>query len=375
MKKVFVDIYLAFNLGDDLFLDILAKKYPNCDFTVNYVGNNYDKFLSQYSNVQRRKYTLVNKIYQKLNIKDYLNDYSKIAEDHDAIIFIGGSIFREEEYYKSLYEDRMKMVKEFKNRGKSVFVLGANFGPVKTKKFIDDYKIFFKMCNDVCFRDLYSYEIFKNIPQVRYAPDIVFQMTVHEYKLHKYKKIVGFSIIDVKHKNGLKKYEEDYIKSTVKSLEMFINNGYECCLMSFCENEGDYEVIKVIKSRLSQKLKNKVSVYEYKGNLEEAINLISKFELFVAARFHANIIALLLGIGVLPVIYSDKTTNMLNDIGKDNILVNMNNLELMYDENIIDVAINNKVDLLEIKTESQNQFKNFDNFIMNESLTLNQEGI
>ena len=26
MKKVFVDIYLMFNLGDDLFLDVLAKK-------------------------------------------------------------------------------------------------------------------------------------------------------------------------------------------------------------------------------------------------------------------------------------------------------------------------------------------------------------
>ena len=38
MKKVFVDIYLQFNLGDDLFLDILAKKYPNCEFTVNYLG-------------------------------------------------------------------------------------------------------------------------------------------------------------------------------------------------------------------------------------------------------------------------------------------------------------------------------------------------
>ena len=47
MKKIFVDVYLSFNFGDDLFLDILANKFPTCEFTVNYVGANYDTFLSR----------------------------------------------------------------------------------------------------------------------------------------------------------------------------------------------------------------------------------------------------------------------------------------------------------------------------------------
>ena len=37
------------------------------------------------------------------------------------------------------------MVKEFKKRGKSVFVLGANFGPFETEEFLNDYKEFFKL--------------------------------------------------------------------------------------------------------------------------------------------------------------------------------------------------------------------------------------
>ena len=69
MKKIFVDVYLAFNLGDDLFLDILAKKYPKAKFTVNYVGKDYDEFISNYNNIIRRKYTTINKIEQKLKIK------------------------------------------------------------------------------------------------------------------------------------------------------------------------------------------------------------------------------------------------------------------------------------------------------------------
>ncbi|WP_260445638.1 polysaccharide pyruvyl transferase family protein [Metabacillus elymi] len=356
MKKVFVDIYLQFNFGDDLFLDILATKFPNCEFTVNYLGNNYDEFLSNYNNVKRRKYSFFNKIGQRLRLSDSITNYEKVAEEHDAILFIGGSIFREEEYHHTLYQDRLKMVKEFKNRGKSVFVLGANFGPFKSEVFLNDYKEIFELCDDVCFRDLYSYNLFKSFPQVRYAPDIVFQMDVSEYLTVTDKKRIGFSIIDVRHKQGLSKFHDDYIRSTVRAIEIFVNKGYECCLMSFCEHEGDLKVINEIKSNLSSEILKKVSIYEYKGNLKEAITLMASFTIFIAARFHANILAILLGIGVIPIIYSEKTTNMLKDIKLDGILVNMNNLHTQYDEATFTKSINNKVNLSEVSQESKKQF-------------------
>ncbi|HWJ78059.1 MAG TPA: polysaccharide pyruvyl transferase family protein, partial [Niallia sp.] len=99
LKKVFVDIYLQFNLGDDLFLDILVKKFPNSKFTINYLGDNYDQFISQYNNVKRRKYSLINKIGQRLKITDSITNYDTVAKEHDALLFIGGSIFREEDYH------------------------------------------------------------------------------------------------------------------------------------------------------------------------------------------------------------------------------------------------------------------------------------
>ena len=240
MKKVFVDIYLQFNLGDDLFLEILAKKFPNSEFTINYLGSNYDQFLSKYPNVKRRKYSLFNKIGQRFKISEYISNYEQVAEDHDAILFIGGSIFREEEYHKTLYEDRLKMVRAFKKRNKSVFVLGANFGPVETESFVDDYREFFKLCDDVCFRDFYSYHLFKNLPNVRYAPDIVFQMNIDKYSQVKPENKIGFSIIDVRHKKGLGIYLDEYIESTVRSIKLFAEKGYDCCLMSFCDHEGDW---------------------------------------------------------------------------------------------------------------------------------------
>ncbi|WP_394186459.1 polysaccharide pyruvyl transferase family protein [Metabacillus halosaccharovorans] len=363
MKKVFVDIYLQFNFGDDLFLDILATKFQNCEFTVNYLGNNYDEFLSNYNNVKRRKYSLLNKIGQRLRLSDSITNYDKVAEEHDALLFMGGSIFREEEYHHTLYQDRLKMVKEFKNRDKSVFVLGANFGPFKSDVFLNDYKEFFKLCDDVCFRDLYSYNLFESFPQVRYAPDIVFQMDVNKYLTVTDKKRIGFSIIDVRHKQGLSKFHDDYIRNTVRAIELFVNKGYECCLMSFCEQEGDLKVIDEIKSNLSSELLKKVFVYDYKGNLKEAINIIASFTLFIAARFHANILAILLGIGVMPIIYSEKTTNMLKDMKIDDVIVNMENLHLQFDEEEIAKSIRNTMNLEYIPSESQQQFNKLTGFL------------
>lgn len=364
MKRVFVDIYLAYNLGDDLFLDILAKRYPNTNFTVNYIGTSYDRFLLQYDNVNRRKYTIFNKIGQRLKISDYLTNYEKIAEEHEALVFIGGSIFREESYHKSLYKDRMDMLRAFKRRDKPAFIIGANFGPYRSKEFFDDYRKFFQLCDDICFRDRYSFQLFKDLPQVRYAPDIVFQMNMSEYSLSNNRR-VGFSIIDVRHKYGLAKFYNDYVYSTVKTIQKLVNSGYECYLMSFCEQEGDLNTINTLVSNLAPETVKKTFVYNYKGNLKEAISLMATFRLIIAARFHANIVSLLLGIGTMPIIYSDKTSNLLKDINCDDILINMNQLSLQYDGQILSKSVNNKADLKSVSAEAANQFVMLNQFLNN----------
>ncbi|MFC0476127.1 polysaccharide pyruvyl transferase family protein [Robertmurraya beringensis] len=367
MKKIFVEIYLMFNLGDDLFLDILAKKYPDCQFTVNYLGVNYDTFLSHYKNVNRRKYTLINKIGQKLRITDSITNYSKIAEEHDALLFIGGSIFREEEYHRELYKDRNRLVKEFKKREKPTFILGANFGPYYSKEFYEDYLAFFKLCDDVCFRDKYSYELYKSLEQVRYAPDIVFQLSAKPYMEISKKNRVGFSIIDVNHKKGLSHYEEEYISSTVKSICLFVEKGYECYLMSFCENEGDLVTINKIKSKLDKKTISKVKTYNYTGDFEEAIQLISSLKIILAARFHANILALILGVGLISIIYSSKTTNMLKDLGITEV-VTMDMLSLQFDDSFLEKALNNKIQIKELPNYSEGQFHKLESFIKGKTL-------
>ena len=363
MKKIFVDVYLAFNFGDDLFLDILANKFPSCEFTVNYVGANYDVFLNRYDNVKRRKYTTLNKIFQHLKIKDTLTDYEMIAKEQDALVFIGGSIFREESFHKAVYSDRMKMVRAFREMNKPVYVIGANFGPVKTQTFVEEYRKFYELCEDVCFRDKESYELFKDMPNVRLAPDVVFGLDIAPYQQNTSLKRVGFSIIDVNHKDGLSSYEQEYIEATSETIKKLSQEGYECWLLSFCANEGDLKVIEKIKDGLSDELVNKIKVYDYQGDIEGLLSLMSTFDLCVAARFHANIISLLLNVGIMPVIYSSKTTNMLKDLSLDEVLIEMSDLSKMHDTQYLQSAFNNKFVNKQVKWDAKRQFDKLAEFI------------
>lgn len=368
MVKIFVDVYLAYNLGDDLFIDILAKEFPNSEFTLNFVGKSYDEFIKKYNNLSRRRYNLLDKISQKLKIKDTLYNYDKIAKEHDALIFIGGSIFREEDYYKTLLQDRLKMVQAFKKNNKKVFVLGANFGPIKTKNFVDEYREFFSLCDDVCFRDRYSYEIFKDMNNVRYESDIVFQLDVNE-KYGEGEDIIGFSIIEPNHKAGLADYRNKYIDSNIRCIKSFIDNGNKCCLMSFCKNEGDLAIINEIINKLEDNYKKKISMFEYNGDIEKAIREISRFKAFIAARFHANIIGLLLNIHIIPIIYSDKTSNMLKDINFSGTVIEIKDIDKLNTYNIL---VDNKIkyDLKYEKTSSKRQFKELKKFILSEQSCL-----
>ncbi|NMH75298.1 polysaccharide pyruvyl transferase family protein [Bacillus sp. RO2] len=372
MKKIFVDIYLQFNLGDDLFLDILVKNFPDSEFTINYLGKNYDKFISNYQNLKRRKYTIINKIGQKLKLTDSITNYNDLAEKYDGLLFIGGAIFREEDYHPNLYKDRMNLVKSFKEKKKSVFILGANFGPFITQSFINDYRRLFKLCDDICFRDKYSYNLFKDLKNVRYAPDIVFQLNPLEYESRKSLNKIGISIIDVRHKIGMSSYYNNYITSTVSLIEKLSENGYEVCLISFCEFEGDMKVISDITKQLTPKAKKSIIEYNYQGNIKEAIKFIASLNLLIAARFHANILGLVLKIGMMPIIYSQKTTNVLNDINFCDVKLNMNELDLQYNEKVLEQSFNNKADSLllrSLRTEAKAHFLKLESFLMQKVMT------
>lgn len=321
--KIYVDVYLAKNLGDDLFLDILSYNFPNIDFYINYYGKEYDDFFKMYKNLYKSKYPLCFKILNKLKIYDYINDIKRIAKKYDAYLFLGGSIFREESYWKDVYKYRIKIAETFKESFKPVFVIGANFGPYKTMEFYNSYYKFFSLCNEVCFRDNYSKELFKSLNHIKVEKDIVFQLETSVGSSQK--GIISYSIIEPEHKDNLNEYRNDYIMEISDSIIYNFKKKRKSYLLSFCEKEGDLNICKEIYNSLPYEIKKTVIILNYNNNISDFIKIISNSELLVASRFHANIIGLITNIKILPFVYSEKTTQVLNDINYKGKILYINN--------------------------------------------------
>lgn len=359
-KKILLDVYLAKNLGDDLFIHIICNKFPETHFVLNTTNNEYDKFIKKYPNLSRRKYDFTHKVLRKLGVYNIL-DYNEISKQYDGFVILGGSIFMEKEKYKEIHSNRINLGNKFIDKKKPVFVLGSNFGPYYSEDFYNMYKKFFEKCTYVSFRERYSYSLFKGIKNIGINPDIVFQLNSSN-KIKEKK--VGFSIIDLERREDLKEYEEIYINNIINLIKKAYTENYSIVLFSFCEYEGDLKMINKIKDKLPYNIKAKIEVYSYVDDIKSALSEIEKLKIMVASRFHAVILSQVFNQCVIPFIYSDKTLNVLKDINLNNIAININDFTKIDKDKIWKLAQDNKINLDKIKIESENHFEKLKDFLM-----------
>lgn len=366
MKNILVKAYLNQNLGDDLFIYILAERYKNERFyLINYNKIDLKKTFNQI-NIKIKNISfflkIINYFFSKiLNINSLIEKV--ICLKKDMCIEIGGSIFMEdskEERNRVSLKNRIELLKKCKNK---YFILGANFGPYKSKEYLEKYFNFFSKCVDICFREQYSYELFKNLKNIRYTKDIVFSLNKKEYENKKY---VLISVIKPSLKEDLLDKEEKYYQKLEKIIREYLKNKIEVKLMSFCKNEGDEEAIRDILISFSEEEKKKITTYNYNGNIEEALKVIGESDTIIATRFHAMILGFIYAKKVYPIAYSSKTINVLKDLEFKGNYATFDNLENLKIENIL---TNDKLDkdiLLKFKIESEKQFQYLDSILERE---------
>lgn len=356
--KAFLDIYLARNLGDDLFLKIIADRFPNTDFIVNYYGNAYYLDSEVHNNIIIPKYPAIFRLLNRLKIYDYISDVNRISRETDLCVFLGGSIFREEEYWRPLFQWRKNLIEAYKSQGKPIFIIGANFGPVYSDEFIKMYRELFTECNDVCFRDKNSFLLFRDLKQVRYEKDIVFQLNVPKHNAKS--KLVSVSVIDPAHIPNLKRYTKEYVDWIAKGAASLLQEGYQVQLLGFCESEGDNRICEAIQNRVqSYGYDGKIEMLMYHGNVDEMIQILSKSELVVASRFHANILALKMQIKLVPLVYSEKTTNVLKDLHFDGEIIPIEWICKYNMDEVVHRCLereNQSIDLIEASRSAERQF-------------------
>lgn len=244
------------------------------------------------------------------------------------------------------------------------YILGSNFGPYKSTDYYEYYKKIFCKAQDVCFREKYSYNMFKDLPNIRYASDIVFTLDISKIKVTNSKKVI-ISVIDCSRKNSINKKEE-YESKIIEMCEYFINSGYEVTLMSYCKFENDELAIRSILNKCKEDTRLKLNKYYYRGNIEEALNVMGDCQIIIGTRFHANILGLLLGKTIIPIAYSDKTINVLKDMNFRGKIIKMDEIEKFDVNSLTKQQLNYKHDVSYQIKDAQKQFLELDKLLINE---------
>ena len=330
--KVFIEAYLYGNLGDDLFLDILSERYPNTEFIT--VSHFYEPISEQ---VKVHNDRWLGKLIPLRKIQKFY------AKKCDLVVSIGGSM-----YIEGVSE--MSPVADF---GKKYYIIGANFGPYDSQQYVRKHHQFFPNAEDVCFRENYSYRLFQEIKNVRKAPDIVFSCKyIPEHREHRHQLIL--SVINCQ--NELEKYRECYLSKMAQLAENFVERGYEVCCMSFCKAQKDEEAIEEIRRRC----KVSIDTYYYRGNHKEALQMIADCEVVIGTRFHANVLGFLFHKAVIPIVYSKKTSNMLEDLNFQGKSISLNEIDKFEAEEITEQDLQYRLEIDKIKERAEEQFMKLD---------------
>lgn len=367
--KILVYAYTQCNLGDDLFIDYLVKKFPNHKFML--MTENHCLYSKKYNNLECcplsvNKITFLDRIFNKISNLLHTNlfmfslskYYTFLSRTNDVLLVLGGSMFIEK--YPIITERNLREALLFKKfTEKKSFIVGSNFGPFKSNKYFKFYRNIFLTFTHISFREKYSFNLFKNelpIEKLSYYPDIIFS-----YKLPKYsfdKNTIGISLIDLTNRDHLKKYIDKYRDLLLRIITL--NKEKEIRLFSFCDNEGDKKAIMDLLGFIKDTCN--IKIISYNGDINNFLSMYLSTEIIYATRFHAVVLSLLAKQKVLPLIYSNKTKNMLRDINYNGNYIDISNIPQVCDRIILSASVfDGKLD--SIISDSKKHLSSFENFL------------
>ncbi|MFD1399842.1 polysaccharide pyruvyl transferase family protein [Lacticaseibacillus suilingensis] len=358
--KVYVHGYFRKNVGDDLFLKVLTKRYPAITFYAN-IQPQFSDVFSDLTNLVIHDQNDFQDF--KMKAVSFLTHGAMIDSliKYDAIIELGGSIFMQ----NGVKSRVSRLHAAFANKKIPYFIIGSNFGPYFDDDYLTNHDRLFAKTDGVVFRDSYSGQLFKSNHKVLVEPDVIFNLGKRDHlKSNHGISTIAFSLVDFwKLSERDKKWlnRSEYIIQLSNVISNYVDQGYECKLLSFCEFEGDLKLNHDIVSGLSEYSRQHVQIIEYSSS-SEIIHEMQTADYLVSSRFHSMILGWLIGIPQLIVSYSRKTMNVVADIFPQQKTCNLEE----FLENKICLQDFNRLperQLDEAIAESSKQFQYFDAFL------------
>ena len=325
------------NFGDDLMLVELLRGFPKNRFYIN-----CDKSMHAF-------YHDIFKEFQNFVLTDIpLKKVHKFGFGFfQFIVLIGGSTLQGSRnkgcYYRFLNVVSISLARIFKTK---YCIVGCNTGPF-INKFTEFFvKLELRCASFITTRDDASFNLISiaNKKAKKYKiPDMLFDLG-EKYNTKKSSDINHLGICAFNSpKDSLASDKKNSFFAEV--IDEYINiTGGKVSLFAFdIGKQNDMVIAKKIYDLVNNK--SNVNIVSHSTNYYDIVNGIAECSKVVAVRFHSAIIALSLNIPVIPVIYSNKMSNLLDDLGYNSQYIYLDKIENMDTKTFLNVIMNSSDDL------------------------------
>ena len=315
-QPILVTGYFKRNLGDDLFLKVLSERYSFNNFEV-IIDKKNAKYYRQISNVRFIKKGLLCKVVNKLlKLVSPAGIYSLLKYRYLKVIEIGGSVFTQRKGQRGVDFMRNYLAINSEN----YFVIGSNFGPFETQEFMQAHRKFFQQITGTVFRDKKTVSLFQGVENVRYAPDVVFNLQTEQIKTVPEK--VPYAVItpidldfkDVSRDPKLAERKDFYLDSIIKVATQLVDDGFSLKFMVFGEEQNDRGISEVLLNKLAQMRPcANLEIIETE-NIQKKLEILKNSSRLISTRYHSMILGWLFQVPQLVYIYSDKMLHVIDDL-------------------------------------------------------------
>lgn len=330
--KILLQFYSVKNFGDDMFVKIIADRFPDYEIALLCNPLHVPTWLPENVHTQKAASWLINinkkiaktlknnRFSQKiLAINDCVIRYLRKYVDASAIIT--GSLYmdwpdHDEKAIDFSIDSKVERVysisSSYKDNGGD-FIIGANIGPIYHNNFIEKVEIEVARLNHICLRDYASYKLIRDKANVQYAPDVLFSLAQQNVKTDpKYIGKILISVISLQYQHLLKEQKQCYFNLIKQAIMAF--GPENCCLVSFCKKEGDDVAVERIISEFDLNMRSKVAYLGYDDNPDEILSAFKSCSFVISTRFHSMILAAVFNKKMYPISYNCKIENYLSDL-------------------------------------------------------------
>jgi colanic acid/amylovoran biosynthesis protein len=371
MKKALLYACIENNIGDDLFIYTICKRYPDYYFYVSSeakYGSLKDIENLRFSyifNIWQKAANFGNRRGLKLFVSKILTSiFSVYLKKFSTSIYVVGNAFK---CYNYQGKNQSEWFKQRVSLTKNFYLISTNFGPYSDFQWVIDFKEHFRKATNVCFRDEVSYNLFKDLENVSWAPDAVLSLGHRENTKNLSKKKILISIIDCSYEtrpNYIKKHQYEYEKKLIELSNYYLNKEYTVNILT-SNNLQDYPAAKRIQNECFKQSGKAPGIIEYEGDYDQIFEEYRKSDYIIATRLHAIILAWIYNLPVIPIIYDIKVRTLLNAYMFENLSIELESINNVSVDDVDEALKNyNFKNLDNLYRDANNQFKELDKILL-----------